>query len=356
MIVNAEGIVAAHQTGLANTENAAPMTLDTPCQIASMTKALVAVAALQLVEAEKLNLNGPIEAFLPQLAKPQVLTGFADDGSPETRDAVRSVTLRHLLTHTSGFGYAFVQKDVLQYFVATGMPEAGERKAIEVPLLFDPGDDWAYGVSMDLVGLAIEAVTGERLRDYLRENVLGPLGMDATGFHDTPPEGLAGVHARLPDGGFATLPLFLGGGEFDNGGGGLVSTANDYVKFLRAMLRGGELDGNRILSEASMADIECNQIGNLRAGRMETTMPEVSNVYDALPDQDPGWGLGMLVNREPGPNGRAPGSMSWAGVFNSYYWIDPASDRAGLFMTQLSPFGDRQALEVFGALERAAYA
>ena len=356
VIVNSEGAIESHATGFANVESGAPMGPDTLCQIASMTKALVSVAAMQLVERGKLSLDAPIGEVLPDLASPQVLTGFNADGRPQTRDALRPMTLRHLLTHTSGFGYAFVQKSVLDFFLATGMPTPGSRQGIEMPLLFDPGEYWAYGVSTDWVGLAVEAASGQRLRDYLHENVTGLLGMERTDFFDQPPEGLAAVHARLPEGGFAQVPAYIGGGEYDNAGGGLVSTANDYAKFLQAMLRGGELDGARILSPESFAEMTRNQVGTLRAGRMETTMPELTNIFDAFPDQHTGWGLGFLINPEQGSAGRAPGSLAWAGIFNSYYWIDPASDLAGVFVTQLSPFGDPRAMEAFAAVERAAYA
>ncbi|XUU61741.1 serine hydrolase domain-containing protein [Erythrobacter sp. HA6-11] len=356
IVVNSNDMLFEEAVGLADAANGTTMTLDTPCQIASMTKALISVAAMQLVERGVLELDAPIEQHLPELANPQVLTGFDADGTPQTRDAVRSITLRHLLTHTSGLGYPFVQMDVLKYFMATGMPEPGQKKAITMPLLFDPGEEWAYGVSTDWMGLAIEAATGERLRNYLQANVLEPLGMNSTGFFDAPPEGLAAVHKRLPDGGFTTLPLFLGGGEFDSGGAGLVSTARDYARFLQAMLRGGELAGARILSADTVTEMGRNQIGDLRAGRMDTTMPDLASAFDPIPDQHTGWGLGFLVNPETGPNGRAAGSMAWAGIFNSYYWIDPASDRAGLFLTQLSPFGDAGALDAFAALEKSAYA
>lgn len=355
IVVDKEGATFAHAVGFASTASLTPMALDTKCQIASMTKALVSVAAMQLVEQGTLQLDEPIGALLPDLAEPDILTGFDDAGVPQLRKATKPVTLRHLLTHTAGLGYFFVQNDILRYYMHAGIPQPGERAGVEMPLMFEPGERWEYSVATDWVGFAVEAASRMRLRDYLTANVLAPLGMNTTAFHDTAPEGLASVHVRGPKGGFDISPVFLSNAEFDSGGGGLVSTAQDYARFLQAMLRGGELDGTRILKAETVAEMGRNQIGDLRAGYMASSMPELAGAFDNFPDMHTGWGLGFLLNPEPGPNGRAAGSMAWAGIFNSYYWIDPSSQKAGVFITQMSPFGDPGALEAFGALERMAY-
>lgn len=355
MIVDRDGVRFARALGQADVTTGAPMAEDTPFQIASMTKALVSVAAMQLVEQGRLSLDAPIGAILPDLADPQVLTGFDSAGKPVLRPAVRPITLRHLLTHTSGLGYFFVHPQILQYFGAVGMPVPGSRDAIRMPLMFDPGESWEYSVATDWVGLAVEAVTGVQLGDYLAEHVLAPLGMTATRFADGLPSGAAQVHARGDDGQLKIQPMFLGGGEYHNGGGGLISTAPDYARFVRAMLRGGELDGMRVLSAETVAEMSRNQVAPLRAGYMGSAMPSLAAPYDTFPDQHTGWGLGFLINPEPGPNGRSAGSLAWAGIFNSYYWIDPAKGVGGVFMSQLAPFGDAGALACFGALERMAY-
>lgn len=355
MIVDADGVRFAHACGLADAAARTPMAQDTLCQIASMTKALVSVGAMQLVEAGRLELDAPIGDVLPELADSQVLTGFANDGAPILRPAARPITLRHLLTHTSGLGYAFVQPEILRYYQAVGMPVPGSKASITMPLLFDPGDDWAYGVSSDWLGLAIEAVTGSDLQTYLESHVFGPLGMNDTAFRDKLPDGAAKVHMRDPDGGFVLSSLYLGGGEFHSGGSGLTSTAEDYACFLQMMLRGGELDGNRLLKAETIAEMGRNQVGEIRAGAMTTAMPEFATPFDTFPDQHTGWGLGFLINPEPVPGGRSAGSLCWAGIFNSYYWIDPAAGVAGVFISQLAPFGDPGALEAYGLLERMAY-
>lgn len=355
MIVDAEGVRFSGAWGHADAVARTPMALDTICQIASMTKALVSVAAMQLVEQGMLTLDGPISDVLPELADPQVLEGFGADGAPILRPAKRQITLRHLLTHTAGLGYFFVHPPVLQYFAATGMPVPGSKASITMPLMFDPGEKWEYSVATDWVGLAVEAASGTDLQTHLSQHIFAPLGMTQTAFRPELAEGAAKVHVRTPEGELAVNPVNLGGGEFQSGGGGLSSTAPDYARFLRMVLRGGELDGQRILSAGSIAEMSRNQIGDLRAGYMGSAMPDLAQPYDTFPDQDTKWGLGFLINPESGPHGRNPGSLAWAGIFNSYYWIDPAAGVAGVFISQLSPFGDPGALAAFGVLEQMAY-
>ncbi len=356
MIVDRDGVRYSRALGVADVASGAPMAVDTLAQIASMTKALVSVGAMQLVEQGRLSLDDDIGTVLPELANPQVLEGFGADGQPQTRAAKRPVTLRHLLTHTAGFGYSFIHPEVLQVYAARGTPKAGTLDTIRMPLMFDPGERWEYGVSTDWAGLAIEAVTGERLNDYLTANLFEPLGMKDTAFRPALPADAAKVHIRTAEGALNPIPLYLGGGEFDGGGGGGTSTAPDYARFVRMLLNGGELDGQRVLSAETVATMGQNHVAPLRAGFMGTAMPDIAQPYDTFPDQHTGWGLGFLINPEPGPNGRSPGSLAWAGIFNSYYWVDPVKGVGGVFVTQLSPFGDPGALDCFGALERMAYA
>jgi len=357
LLVDCDGVTFARTYGVADTASQTPMRDDTLFQIASMTKAITSVAAMQLVEQGKLALDEPIGAVLPELAAPQVLTGFADDGTPQVRPATRPLTLRHLLTHTAGFGYAFVHPDVLKSFGPAGPPQGNAKAGITMPLLFEPGERWEYSVATDWAGLAVEAASGLSLQDYLAQHVTGPLRMTATRFRNVEdmPEGAAKVHVRTPDGALVPVPMHIQGGDFFSGGGGLTATAPDYARFVRMLLRGGELDGVRILSRETIAEMTRNQVAPLRAGYMGTAMPAMAQPYDTFPDQHTGWGLGFLINPERGPNGRSSNSQAWAGIFNSYYWFDPAKGVGGVFMSQLAPFGDPGALAMFGALERMAY-
>ena len=360
MIGDRDGVRLEQAFGVRDPASAAPMALDTVFQLASMTKAVTSVAAMQLVEQGRLSLDAPLGGLLPDLADPQVITGFDAAGAVILRPAKRPITLRHLLTHTSGFGYDFVQADLAR---ARGdaPPVAGSLASLRAPLLFDPGDDWAYGLSTDWAGRAVEAASGMDLGAWFDAHILSPLGMADTGFwlSDGQRARQAAMLARGADGAMTPFPISIGGGkaaEFDSGGGGLCGTGGDYLRFLRMILNGGSLDGARILAPETVADMARNQIGALRAGAMATTMPAFSLTVDWFPDMAPGWGLGFLINPEAGPDGRPPGTLAWAGIANTYYWIDRRTGIAGLLLMQFLPFADPTALGVLSAFERAAYA
>ena len=347
-----------HVSGMADAVNGVQMREDTLFQIASMTKALTSVAVLQLVERGKLDLDAPVGPILPELAEPQVLDGFDEDGAPILRPASTPVTLRHLLLHTSGCGYTFMDADLLRHAMATGKMAAGKRASLDLPLRFEPGTSWQYGVGIDWAGLAVEAVTGMTLGEWFEREITGPLGMTQTRFRAAWDAGEAQVHVREADGSFKTQAMVLGGGEYHNGGGSLSSTAGDYARFMRMILRGGELDGSRVLSP-EMAKIAREDAlpAHLSAGEMTTAMPNFASAFNPLPDQRGGWTLGgFLVNTETGPAGRSPGSLHWAGIFNCYYWIDTDRDLAGLILAQVAPFADPGVLDSFAALEAMACA
>lgn len=344
--------------GMADAVNGVPMREDSLFQIASMTKALTSTAVLQLAERGLLDLDAPIGALLPELAAPQVLDGFDADGAPILRPARTAVTMRHLLLHTSGCAYTFMNADLLRHAMATGKMAAGKRASLDLPLMFDPGTNWQYGTGIDWAGLAVEAVTGMSLGDWFAREITGPLGMTQTAFRSAWDANEPQVHVREGDGGFKTQAMVLGGGEYHNGGGGLSSTASDYARFLRMILRGGELDGVRVLSpESARIAREDSLPAHLSAGEMTTAIPSFATAFNPLPGQRGGWTLGgYLVNTETGPAGRSPGSLHWAGIFNCYYWIDTDRDLAGVILAQIAPFADPGVLDTFAALEQMACA
>ncbi len=357
LIGDRDGMLYAKAFGTRGVADAAPMTLDTPFWLASMTKAVTSVAAMQLVERGRLTLDGPIGSLLPELAQPSVLTGFGAGGAPITRPASRPVTLRHLLTHTAGFGYDFMNRDMLRSRGENG-PAPGSRASLNATLLFDPGERWEYGISTDWVGLAVEAASGQDLGAYFAEHIFGPLSMTDTGFVLDETRA-APLHTRQPDGGLAPIPsmaALLNGGGYLSGGGGLSGTGRDYMRFLRMVLNGGALDGAKVLESETVSMMAQNQIGDLRAGALGSVMPHMTLPFDLFPDAQTGWGLGFLINPEPIPGRRAAGSLAWAGLANTHYWIDPASDLAGLLLAQTFPFGDAGVMALVADFETAAYA
>jgi CubicO group peptidase (beta-lactamase class C family) len=360
LITDRDGVTYQHAAGVRSVGTPGAMDQDTVFWIASMTKAIASVAALQLVERGKLSLDGDLAPLLPDLTALEVFDGLNSDGTPKLRPARGPVTLRQLLTHTSGFGYGWLNAEIGAWLKATGAPDAvsGLRSAHRQPLMFDPGEGWAYGIGIDWVGLAIEAAGGQRLDAYLAEHVLGPLGMTDTAFRLSGEQAgrKAGMHARGPDGAPVAIPFGLPEDpEVVSGGHGLYATAPDYGRFLRMLLNGGQLDGAPILSAESMAELCRVQTGARRAGALKSVDPTLSNDFDVFPDMRTGWGLATMITPEPSPDGRSAGSLAWGGLANCYYWADPAAGKAGLILTQLLPFGDAETLSLFAALERAAY-
>src|SRR3984885_1081347 len=225
------------------------MTVDSVFWIASMTKAITSAAGMQLVEQGKLSLDAPIGKVLPDLAAPQVLEGFDAKGEPKLRPAKKPITLRHLMTHTAGFAYNMWNGDMVQYLEKTGLPAGTTCRydALKTPVMTDPGTRWEYGTNIDFVGKAVEAVSGKKLDAYLRDNLFTPLGMTDTGFKisDNMRKRLVGMHIRGEDGKLAPMPFELEQNpEFYMGGGGLYSTAADYIKFCQMILNKGSGNGN----------------------------------------------------------------------------------------------------------------
>jgi len=344
--------------GVRRQGDAAPMVLDTVFWIASMTKAVTAAAAMQLVEQGKLALDRPAKEIVPDLATPKVLEGFASDGTPLLRPARTDITLRHLMTHTAGFGYDTWNPLLARYARDTGLPpgRSGKLAALQAPLTFDPGTRWQYGINIDWIGRIVEAASGENLEDYFRRHIFGPLGMPDSGFRlrGGIAERMVTRHQRHPDGSLEPIAFVTNQNpEFWAGGGGLYSTAPDYLRFLRALLGGGALEGNRILRPETVVLMGQNHMGELRVEPMRTQLPLLSNDCELFPGIPKAWGLSFLINLQDTPSGRRAGGLAWAGLANTYFWLDPQRGTAGVLMTQILPFADPAVLDLLDGFERA---
>jgi CubicO group peptidase (beta-lactamase class C family) len=309
------------------------------------------VAALQLVERGQLKLDEPAAQIDPALAAVQVLTGFDAKGVPQLRPPHKEITLRHLLTHTSGFSYPLWDPAVVRYLKAARNAKGLPRR----PLLFEPGTKWAYGGSIDNVGRLVEIAGGKSVEQYFRDHITGPLGMDDTVFVITEKQRArqANLHVRQSDGKLVPKPFEKPDtAKVFSGGGGIYSTAPDYLTLLQALLNGGSLRGTTILRPSTVALMAQNQIGDIAAGILKTENPALSNDVDFFPGNRLRWSFGHMINLDPVPDGRSAGSMTWAGLFNTYYWIDPAKRIAGVIMMQILPFADRQALQAYRQFER----
>src|SRR4249919_236412 len=342
--------------GVADVSTGRALTATALFRIASMTKPVTSLALMQLVEQGRLGLDDPAEKYLPELAGLKVFESFdAATGAYRLRPAARPVTVRHFLTHTSGLAYPFTSATWRDF-----KPRAGETYPFGGPLLFDPGERWHYSTSTDVVGRLVEKVSGQKLEDYFRERIFVPLKMTDTSYNVPEAKGprLAAQQQRAgermdgaielqkPQPGLTiAAPI---------GGGGLASTASDYGRFVRMLLNGGTLDGVRVLKAETVALMGQNHIGAVSVPALKSALPRSAD-FTFIADGRDKWGLGFLITADQIQGKRCPGSLSWGGINNTFFWVDPARGIAGVIMMQYLPFADAKALAVYDAFERGAY-
>ncbi len=363
IVTNASGQLYQGQAGPRRLGGDEPLTEDTVFWIHSMTKPLTAAGVMQVVEQGRIGLDDDCGAVLDSLASPRVLEGFDADGRPRLRPARGRITLRRLLTHTAGFAYDTWNADQLRWMKQAGV----ERQdfygdpANCPPLAFDPGARWEYGINIDWAGKVLEAITGETLEAYLRTNLLEPLGMTSTGFVLTDPirERLSGVHQRDTNGVIHAVD-FDPSREHDpasfTGGGGMFGSAADYARFMRMILNHGTLDGVRVLEAETVRLMGRNHIGAIPMTGLPTAMPERSFAFDFFPNIEKRWGLSFMIVMDDVPGCRRAGSLAWAGLRNTYFWIDPTSGLGAALFTQMLPFADPKTLALLERFESAVYA
>ena len=330
--------------------------VDTVFRIFSMTKAVGSIAATILIDRGTMSMHTPVVDILPEWENLKVLDHFKGD-TPVLRAPKTTATIRHLATHTSGLEYEFWNPDVPAYMEHTGHPTvlSGLRAALNYPLTSDPGTRWGYGIGIDWLGQVVEALDGRRIDHFCEDEIFGPLGMSNTAFEpDLLADRLADVSIRGEDGNFGPMELAPPPmPEVYGMGHALYSTAGDYMKLLRMVLNKGELDGNRVLSERAIAQMCSDQMGELSFEKMVSVSPLSADVEL---EGDPSHSFMAALNRCDIPGKRAAGTMSWAGVLNSHYWVDPENDVAAVFMTQSLPFVEPAFMEAYDAYERAVYA
>lgn len=335
-----------------------PVDASTQFRIMSMTKMIVTTVALQQVERGELDLDAPVEDYRPEFGELQVLDGF-DGDTPRLRAPKSKATVKQLLTHTSGLTYWFWNADMVRYEALTGLPNVvpGKREALKAPLVADPGTRFEYGINTDWLGQVVEAVGGATLDTLVAQGVTGPLEMADTMFildagrkHNE-----VTVHVPNGDGWVSAGDILNQEPEYYAGGHGLYSTPRDYIRFERALLRGGELDGVRILQRATVDSAFSNQIGDL-------DVPEVIPSADTAITDDfrpgPGnkWGYGLLLNPQDVPGGRRAGTGAWAGLFNTHFFIDRTTGICASIYTNSLPFiTEDKAWKMYVDFERALY-
>jgi methyl acetate hydrolase len=353
MVVGPDKVLYHEAFGTMNAAQRKPMAKDTIFRIASMTKAVTSVGVMQLVEQGKVGLDDDVAKYLPRLKSPQVLTKVdAASGTYDTRPASGPITIRQLLTHTSGIGYSWSDPGL-----AVAQKKTGATNDSELPLVNDPGAQWTYGASTRVLGEVIEQVTGERIDAYLEAHVLGPLGMRDTTY-TVPREKYARVVTtnQKANGTITETPNPDPIPATIRGDGGLFSTAADYSRFVQMMLNKGALGRVRILQEGTVAEMSRNHIGSVKVRLQPTADPLRSKPYPLGAGED-GWGLGfqLAAPKSPSRTMRRPGSMSWAGINNTFYWIDPQKQIGAVILMQMLPFYDDGAIKALQGFEERVY-
>ncbi len=339
----------------------ADMTVDTVFALFSTTKALTGTAIMQLVEEGKLDLDAPAKNYAPDIAKVQVFDGFDDGGEPILRAPKRDITTRMLMLHTAGFGYEFFNQKLADYVAKTGQPSVitSLREALFAPLLFDPGEDWDYGINMDWSGQVVEGLRGKRLGEVMRERIFDPLGMTDAGFTisaEMRPR-LARIHQRQADGSLTPLGDFElpADPEVHMGGHGLYSTIAEYSKFIRMYLNDGAGEHGRVLKAETVRAAEKNGLGDKKIRCLPGVNPILSNDAEFFPGLPKSWAYSFMVNDVEAPTGRPAGALGWAGLPNLFFWIDRQNGIGGMWGTQVFPFADATSFTGYMDFETAIY-
>jgi methyl acetate hydrolase len=351
-VVNKDGLIYSEAFGKSRTITNAPMAKDTIFNMASMTKPVTSVAIMMLVDEGKLKLDDDVAKYLPKWKDPLVISKFNDaDASYETRPAKRAITIRHLLTHTSGIGYGFASPTL------TKIIEKTKKTELDLPLLFDPGESWAYGASTRVLGQVVEAISGQKIDAFLESRILSPLGMHDTSYLVPTAKyaRVVAVNRRGNDGTFIEQPVPATIPATVQGDGGLYGTATDYGLFLRMLLNRGTLNGKRILSEKSARTVFDSHTGNVVVKEQVSANQILSRNFPVGAGRDK-WGLGFQLAADKQPNRRSPGSGTWAGIFNTHFFIDPSKEIGVVVMMQTLPFYDEASMKVYAGVEEAVYA
>ncbi len=360
MATDRQGNFYEGAAGLREMGKEQPMTTDSVFAIFSCTKALTGTALMQLVEEGLVSLDDPAKNYVPEIAEIQVLDGFDSNGQPKLRAPKSDITLNQLMLHTAGFSYEFFSQDDLAFRTARETPTvvSSTFDGIRTVLLFDPGEQWAYGVNIDWIGKVVEAVRGKRLGHVMQERIFTPLEMHDSAFEITPAmqSRLASLHTRAEDGQLAPWDLVLPQPpEMDMGGHGLYATVGDYMKFIRMLLNDGDGANGRVLKPETVAKMAQNGLEGLQSGGWTSSIPALSNDGEFFPGLKKSWAYTFQVNEEATPSGRPAGQLMWAGLANLFYWIDRQNGIGGMWASQILPFQDIASYPGFVDFESAVY-
>jgi len=351
-VTNKDQIVYLKAFGKQDVGKGIPMSKDTIFRIASMTKPVTSVWVMMLYEQGKLRLDDPAGNYVPSLKGREVIASFNEkDGTYTTRPAKQEMTIRHLLTHTSGLGYPFTSYTVL------GIQQKAGTNPVDMPLLFDPGTKWNYSASTAVLGTIVEKLSGQPIEEFDQMKIFRPLGMVDTSYYlpDDNARRLATVHQREATG-LVEAPNAAKYTPSVRGDGGLLSTASDYAAFLQMFLNEGSWHGARLLKPESVRLMTSNQIGSIVIGQMPAAIPRQSDVFPFGAGKDK-FGLGFQITVTEGKptHERGAGSYTWAGIDNTHFWVDPKNGIGVVILTQVLPFYNPTSMDVMKRFEKLIY-
>ena len=350
LVVDRDKVLFEAAAGWRDQAAGAPLRPDSIFRIASMTKPVTSLAVMMLHEQGRIGFDDPVTKYLPEFDRLRVMTEFHEDGRYESRPPKRAVLVRHLLTHTSGIGYAFADPRLAK------LPDPGRKNLADMPLLHDPGEKFTYGPNTYVLGQIVERVSGRTLDVFLRENIFAPLGMRDTAY--TVPgehrDRVVTVHARQ-NGAWVERPNPETIRADVAGDGGLFSTARDYGAFLQLFLNRGRHGGTRLVSEESIRLMTTNQMGDVTLDEQPSADRTLAMPFPIGAGKDK-FGFGFQVEMPPARDGmRRAGSVSWGGIFNTHFWIDPDAGRGAVLLMQVLPYYDEAAVKVLRGFESRVY-
>ena len=358
-IISSKEIIYKNSFGYSDLESKKPIAEDSVFRIASMTKAITSTCIMQLIEKGELSLQSKLRNFFPEVSGKKILKGFDSENNHIYEETLNDINIKHLLTHTSGFAYEIWNENIKKLVEKGELSSAflGNDEFLKAPLVFNPGTDWTYGIGIDWLGVLIEKISGVSLQKFMTENIFKPLGMKDTAYdiNDNLRERLVKIYGRSDQEYFEIPFTDPEKSSFYSGGGQLVSTVDDYSLFLRIFLNGGLYKGKQIISKESVKIMSKNHTGETLMTELKTSEPEFSNDVNFFPSITKSWGLGFMINNEAIPDGRAKNSLAWAGLFNSYFWIDKKNDMAAIIMMQMLPFFEEKAVQTLTDFEAAIY-
>ena len=364
IIVDQEKILYEGYYGFKNINTQERINHNTLFRIASMTKPITSLCILQLIERGSINLDTNIEDISEKYKKIQIINSF-EANNPIYTNPTNKIKIKHLLNHTAGYGYEIWDKEINELVTLKLLNSLFDDDSdfLNAPILFNPGSEWKYGINIDVLGDLVEKITNQKLGTFMNENIFKKINMTKTSFDLTKEdfENIAIKHSINKKNGYIIEDDELEfhnskkSNQFHAGGGGLFSTPRDYSKFMQIFLNQGKLNNHTLLSKENFKNMTTNQIGSLNTNKLNSVMPDISNIADFNPEIQKKFSYGFMINTEKTNEGRPKNSLFWTGLLNTFFWIDLENKIAASIFMQTNPYFSKECVEVFKNFEKKIY-